>query len=127
MGTEMLAHDILVPIEEADEEAFADAPSIALPPARDAPSFSPLELTVIGIGERDRPVLLRSDGRLARLGRFLFGIEAPASFADRRLEALRLLANALRHGRRPDAPIAAALASGVTPRQIEILKARNHG
>lgn len=92
---------------------------------RDSPLFSPLELLVIGIGERDRLILLRPGGRLAQLGRLLFGIEVPSPFAEPRLEALRSVANALRHGRKPGAAVAAALASGITRLQIEVLKARN--
>lgn len=119
----MLANSILIP---ATEVASAGAPEPAAPAfERDAPLFSPLELMVIGIGERDRPTSLRPHGRPARLRRFLFGIEAPAPFADRRLEALRSLANALRHGRDLDGPLAAAKENGVAPRQIEMLKIRN--
>lgn len=87
--------------------------------------FSALELLVIGIGEKDPPAVLTPGGRMARMLRLLFGIEAPAPFADARLEALRSLAGALRHRRRnPDAQIIAALAAGITMQQVERLKAR---
>lgn len=97
----------------------AAPPKLALVPA---PLFSPLELTVIGIGRRDPATRVKRGSRLARLGRMLFGIEPPTPFADARLEALRSLAVALRRRGAPDAEIAAALAAGVTPRQIEHLR-----
>ena len=115
------------PAREADGKTSAEARGVAPPLAQAAPSFTALELTAIEIGRRDRPALLRPGGRLARLARLLFGIEVPSPFADPRLEALRLLANALRHGRGVDVPIAAALASGITPEQIEVVKTRNPG
>lgn len=87
--------------------------------------FSPLELLVIGVGERDRQPLFKPGGRLARLRRLLFGIEDPTPFRDPRLESLRSLAGALRRRRRsPHAEVTAALANGVTPQQLIYLKAR---
>lgn len=87
----------------------------------ESPLFTPLELLVIGIGERD-PLVEFTSGRWARLRRTLFGIEVPRPFADPRLEALRMLAIALRRRRTPDALINAALAAGVTRAQIEHLR-----
>lgn len=96
-------------------------------PVADASVFSPLELIVIGIGDRDPITSVKWGSRLARLRQWLFGIEAPRPFADRRLEALRSLAIALRRRRRsPDAEVAAALAAGVTHGQIEHLRLREH-
>lgn len=84
--------------------------------------FTPLELLVIEIGARDRATLVKSRSRLARLMRLLFGIEAPAPFADARLEALRVLANAGRHsGQRAERAITAARDAGFTADQIEQL------
>ena len=94
-------------------------PRLALVPA---PLFTPLELTVIGIGRRDPATRVRRGSRLARLQRLLFGIEPPTPFADARLEALRSLAVALRRRGSPDAEIAAVLAAGVTPQQVEHLR-----
>lgn len=85
--------------------------------------FSTVERLVIGIGERD-PLSLVARGWLARLGRLLFGIEAPRPFADRRLEALRLLTIALRRGPVPAAALDDALAAGLTQQQIEHLSSR---
>lgn len=87
------------------------------------PLFSPLELLVIGIGERD-PLTMVTGGWLARLGRLLFGVEVPRPFADRRREALRSLTIALRRRPSPDEALASALGAGVTPRQIEHLRSR---
>lgn len=92
--------------------------------ANDEALFSALELLVVGIGEMDPPAVLRPGGRLARTLRLLFGIKAPAPFADVRLEALRSLAGALRHRRDTDAQIAAALGAGITLQQVEYLKTR---
>ena len=89
----------------------------------DPPPFTRIELLVIGIGERDLPAL-SPNGPWARLRRALFGIETPQPFADARLEALRTLAGTLRRGRAPDGAIAAALAAGITHRQIDRLRAR---
>ncbi len=84
--------------------------------------FTPLELLVIGVGARDRAARAHRESRLARLGRLLFGIEAPTPFADARLEALRSLAFASkRGGRRAERAIAAARAAGITHAQIEQL------
>jgi hypothetical protein len=89
----------------------------------DVSPFSPLELLVIAIGERD-PLTVSAGGWWARLRRTLFGIEAPRPFADRRLETLRELAIALRRRRSPDSALEAALAAGITLRQIEHLRSR---
>lgn len=87
--------------------------------------FTPLELLVIGVGARDRATFVNPKSLLARLGRMLFGIEAPAPFADARLETLRSLAVASRRGRRTAArAIAAALTAGFTRAQIEQLVSR---
>lgn len=86
------------------------------------PTFSPLELLVIRIGERDPLTLVA--GILARLLQLLFGIEAPRPFADRRLEALRSLTIALRRRRSPHKVLEAAIAAGVNPDQIEHLRSR---
>lgn len=110
-----------IPID-CDEESSRSA--LVQPTHTGAAPFSALELRVIGIGEKDPGVWLKPGSRLARLRRLLFGIEAPTPFADRRLEALRLLAGALRGHRRSDLRIAAALEAGITPRQIDYLKAR---
>lgn len=126
----MLASTAIEAFSEDATEAPTDwgAPiaPVELVIGRDTPLFTRLEVLVIGIGERDRPALTRPAGRLAQLGRLLFGIEAPSPFADPRLEALRSVANALRHGRRPGAAVVAALASGITQPQIEVLMTRNH-
>lgn len=126
----MLASTTIEPVfEDAPEATMDPRPPVApveLAVGRDTPLFSRLELLVIDIGQRDRPVSPRPAGRLAQLGRLLFGIEGPSPFADSRLEALRSVANALRHGRSPGVAVAAALASGITRRQIEVLKTRNH-
>lgn len=106
----------------AADEAKNAPPKLALVPSVPAPLFSPLELTVIGIGRRDPATRVKRGSRLARLQRLLFGIEPPTPFADARLEALRSLAVALRRRGSPDAEIAAALAAGVTPEQIEQLR-----
>lgn len=97
-------------------------PKLALVQSVPGPLFSPLELMVIGIGKRDRATVVKRGSRLARLQRLLFGIELPTPFADARLEALRSLVIALRRREHPDAEIAAALAAGVTPQQIEHLR-----
>lgn len=115
------ASDPAIPTD-SDEEPSEDA--VVQPTDTAAAPFSALELRVIGIGERDPVVWFNPGGRLARLRRLLFGIEAPTPFADRRLEALRLLAGALRGDRRSDSRIADALEAGITPRQIDYLKAR---
>ena len=87
------------------------------------PVFSPLDMSVIGIGKRDRLSFVKPGSRLAKLQRFLFGIEAPLPFADRRLEALRRLALASRRRGRSFADEAAlALQAGVTPAQIRHLR-----
>lgn len=86
-----------------------------------SPPFSPLELLVIGIGERD-PLTLVTGGWWARLRRTLFGIEVPRPFADRRLEALRELTIALRRRRSPQSALEAALAAGITRAQIGYLR-----
>ena len=80
----------------------------------DTPPFSPLELLVIGVGERDQLTLV-TNSWWAQARRLLFGVEAPRPFLDRRLEALRLLTLALRRRRSHDAALAAALAAGVSP------------
>jgi len=140
-GTDMLANDSF----ENEAATSHDEPVREAPGAQTghvmAPLFSPLELLVIGIGRRDPPALLDPSSRWARLRRWMFGIETPNPFADPRLEALRSLAGALRQRRRsPDArianaqmadaqiakaQIAKALAAGITPRQVEYLKAHD--
>lgn len=94
------------------------------PVADEVTFFSPLELLVISIGDRDPITSVRPGSRLAQLRQWLFGIEAPRPFADRRLEALRSLAIALRRRRGPDAEVAAALAAGLTSQQIAHLRLR---
>jgi len=122
------AHPGRLSLVPSSEPGGHEASQPARPTATGASEalFSKLELLVIGIGDRDPPARLAPDGRLARLRRLLFGIAAPAPFANPRLEALRSLASALRHRRRdPDVKVVAALAAGITPEQIENLKARN--
>lgn len=118
----VLAKPVAAAPDSIPERRPEAAPKLALVQTVPDPLFSPLELMVIGIGKRDRATLVRRGSRLARLQRLLFGIEPPTPFADARLEALRLLTVALRRRESPDAEIAAALAAGVTPQQIEQLR-----
>lgn len=104
--------------------ASSDAPASADDRPRQA-VFSALEETVIAIGSRDPLVLTTPGSRLGKLLRLLFGIEPPLPFADRRLEALRTLALAVRRSaRRFEAEATLALQAGVTPEQIHHLRSR---
>lgn len=113
---------VAVPDNDA-ENGRGIPPKLALVETVPAPPlFSLIELLVIGIGKRDRPTLVKRGSRLARVQRLLFGIEVPTPFGDARLEALRSLVVALRRREHPGAELAAALAAGITPRQIEHLR-----
>lgn len=109
--------------DRGDDVAAPDTPSCVAAGDHDAPLFTPLERLVIDIGYRDPLTRIAYGSRLARLRRWLFGIEAPRPFGDRRLEALRGLVLALRrHGHGAEAEIAAALQAGISRQQVEHLR-----
>ena len=118
----------LAPPEAANDALDFSTPKGELPrsisPDISAALFSPLEMLVIGIGTRDPLKSPARGSRVARLARFLFGIEGPQPFADRHLEALRSLTVALRRERGLEAAIGTALAAGITQQQVDYLRTR---
>jgi hypothetical protein len=102
----------------------AEAPTASESAPEERPSLTRLEVAAIHIGKSDPLPILESGGRLARLGRFLFGSKQPNALANERLEALRLVVIALRrHGRSPQDAIEAALAAGIPRSQLDALAA----
>ena len=87
-----------------------------------SPLFGDLEFAVIAVARCD-PVT-RMMGPKTRAVAWLFGITAPNSLADPRLEALRLLVIALRRrDRYPEEEVTVALARGFSRNQIYCLSA----
>lgn len=115
------------PVADNDREDDGGAPhtpvSMFAEADADRPVFTKVERLVVDIGRRDPLTRIAHGSPLAKWRQRSFGIEAALPFADRRLEALRSLALALRRrGRSPEAEIALALQAGITPRQIDHLR-----
>lgn len=87
--------------------------------------FGPYEALAFWLGMRDGPETLRT-GLIASWLEDLFAIRPNPPLADPRLEGIRRVTVALRHGldRQAETEISRALAEGVTDRQIAALRSR---
>jgi hypothetical protein len=92
------------------------------------PPFTHLEAMAIQVGRSDPIFLPNAAGRLVKIARVLFGSKPANPLANGRLEALRVVVIAMRRGGSiPGRVIDAAIATGITPAQLDGLATELRG